>query len=287
MINIIDAQAAIIRRKDDTTFSPSFFDDFLPEHPIDALRDGDIGTQRDIMIGYNRDEGSVFMFFANATKYAALGEDARPTTNITLVDVQQFATRFMRSQNEATTKNLLGTLYSDVNETIPDSVFNATRINVGEFFVACPSMFMAEELSNNNRSVYFYHFNHRPSNTPWASWVGAAHYEEVQFVFGIPLMKPHEFTKDELLLSKQMMRSWATFAATGKPDQRPGMMWPTYHEREPWYVDITAKERAVKSGLPQKRCNFWRLVYEVTHSQLERPTPTPLFEEDDEFSDTR
>lgn len=360
---LLKIQSRIIRRKDDTTFCPSFYDDFLPENPIDAMRNPESfgSVPKQVLMGFNKDEGSVFMYFSNPEKYPAIipnsltAKSAEPsnlnpksvtssnnkrqkkvaasrstrssspstsssqqsltpkvTMNLTLPEVTSFATRFMKSQNPSTTRNLLSTLYAGVNESVPGSVFNATRTNVGEFFVICPALFAATEFVSANISVYFYHFVHRPRNTPWRRWVGAAHYEEVQFVFGLPLIKPDEYTKDEIKLSKKIMKSWTTFARTGTPSLSETTRWPQFktatssstsssssstlstaaqssrnknndHNKhnannsnevddEEKYVEISSKNSwKIKSKVPQEKCSFWKLTYEVTHSQAEKP----------------
>lgn len=352
---LLKVQSKIIRRKDDTTFCPSFYDDFLPENPIDAMRNPESygSVPKQVLMGFNKDEGSVFMYFSNPEKYPAVIPNAfkppssneksadnkknsgpkrsvpsrsarssssspsskqsllpKSITNLTLSEVMSFAKRFMKSQNPSTTRNLLSTLYAGVNESVPGSVFNATRTNVGEFFVICPALFAATEFVNVNISVYFYYFVHRPRNTPWRNWVGAAHYEEVQFVFGLPLIQSNFYTKDEIKLSKKIMKSWTTFASTGVPSFSESIKWPQFktatsisstshltlgknmsshrnnnndeegnndqnkdHDNEEEkYVEISSKNSwKIKSKLPQDKCNFWKLTYEVTHSQAEKP----------------
>ncbi|KAI1299615.1 Acetylcholinesterase-1 [Halotydeus destructor] len=272
---ILKVQNEIITRKDDRSFSPSYYDDFLPENPIDMLHNGDLGNQSEVMMGYNRDEGSAFMYFANPKKFPGVGKNVKVKLNLTMTEIVSFASNFMKSQQGHTVRNLLENLYSDANDTSKETIFNKTRTNVAEFFVSCPSVFMAEDLANNNVSVYFYHFNHRPKNSPWSSWVGATHYDEVQFVFGRPLVDASNYTKEEVNLSKRLMKTWASFARTGKPGTEK-LRWPKYTQREPAFVDImTNGFSLVNKQLPTKHCNFWRLVYEVTHSQLERPTTAP------------
>lgn len=263
---LLQAQEKVIRRKDDTTFSPSFYEDFLPKHPFEAMREGDFGKDKEVLLGFNRDEGSVFMYFANPQKYPAIGPYSQPDLNVTMSQVEAFATKFMKSQNPSATRNLLKSLYADVAE---GSIFNATRTHVGEFFIVCPMIFAADDYAQKNLSVFFYHFTHQPEQTLWSKWVGATHYDEVQFVFGKPVASPESYSKEEQKLSKRMMQAWASFARTGKPVIPSSSLsrWPKYTSQQQAYVQFGARSARIKKQIPQAKCNLWRLTFEVAHSQ--------------------
>lgn len=280
---LLEAQSRIIRRKDDTTFSPTFNDDFLPENPMDSMRNGSFGSQKQVLLGFNKDEGSIFLYFANPKKYLALrGSKSRPKVNVSMQEVQDFATNFLKSQNPIATKNLLNSLYMDVQKKA-GSVFNATKTHVGEFLIICPVIFAADDFAARNLSVYFYHFTQRPSNTVWADWVGSTHYDEVQFVFGRPLLHPDAYTKEEVKLSKRMMSAWASFARTGSPQISSLHAWPKYLSERQAFVELNARSSRIKNrNIPQEKCNLWKLTFEFSHSQsatlssrIEGVTPSP------------
>lgn len=44
---------------------------------------------------------------------------------------------------------------------------------------------------------------------------GVAHFDEIQFVFGMPLRFPDQFTPQEIELSKKMMKIWISFMKDG------------------------------------------------------------------------
>lgn len=260
---LLQAQERVIRRKDDTTFSPSFYDDFLPKHPFEAMREGDYGKDKQVLLGFTRDEGSIFMYFANPQKYPAIAPHRDPNFNVSMSEVHEFATKFMKSQSPVATRNLLNSLYADVND---ESIFNATRTHVGEFFVICPMIFAADDYSHNNLSVFMYQFVHQPKNSSWSKWVGSAHYDEVQFMFGLPLAQPQSYSRDEVKLSKRMMHAWTSFARTGKPVISAHTQWPKYTSQQE-YVELSARSARIKKPIPQAKCNLWRLTFEVAHSQ--------------------
>lgn len=63
--------------------------------------------------------------------------------------------------------------------------------------------------------MYLYLFDHRASNLAWPEWMGVIHGYEIEFVFGLPLVKRLNYTRDEEKLSRRMMKYWANFARTG------------------------------------------------------------------------
>ena len=89
---------------------------------------------------------------------------------------------------------------------------------VSELLFLCPDLSLVNSITSNlaNR-VYYYRFmpksNVRRQLATWAP--GALHYEEVQFVFGRPLMQPEIYRSDERTLSRLMMRYWTNFAKYG------------------------------------------------------------------------
>ena len=70
--------------------------------------------------------------------------------------------------------------------------------------------------------MYYYHFGHRTSSSPWPAWSGALHGDEIDYVFGGPLVNAlgqdgssRGYTDEEMILSRTMMTYWANFAKTG------------------------------------------------------------------------
>ena len=72
------------------------------------------------------------------------------------------------------------------------------------------------ELSSLPR-IFLYHFTHRTTNSPWPTWSGVMHGDEIAYVFGDPLrLHPSViYTEQERALSRDMMTYWANFAKSG------------------------------------------------------------------------
>ncbi|GFU37810.1 carboxylic ester hydrolase, partial [Nephila pilipes] len=57
--------------------------------------------------------------------------------------------------------------------------------------------------------------SHRPSVSPWAPWLGTTHFDETQFVFGLPIRDRSRYTVHEFDLSMKMVKFWTNFAKYG------------------------------------------------------------------------
>ena len=85
----------------------------------------------------------------------------------------------------------------------------------GDWQFTCPVVDFANRYAETGNIVHMYYFSQRASVSPWPTWSGALHGDEVPFVFGIPLNPSKDYKEDEVRLSKEMMAYWANFAKTG------------------------------------------------------------------------
>lgn len=104
-------------------------------------------------------------------------------------------------------------------ESIPDDDYETVRFQVysasGDFSLLCPSVYFAEKCAENSSDVYFYMWAHRPSNTPWASWMGTPHFSEAAFLFGLPVRDAEQYEEEEVELSMNYIDMWSNFIKEG------------------------------------------------------------------------
>lgn len=131
-----------------------------------------------------------------------------------------------KSNGEFTIQNFIATFpdyQSIVEHYLPPSFTEAASNRIrhevytamGDVIFICPSVYYAEKCAEQNRNVYFYSFTQRPSVSPWSEWMGVAHFEEVQFVFGLPLLNPEKYNGPEAELSIEMINIWSDFVKNG------------------------------------------------------------------------
>ena len=63
--------------------------------------------------------------------------------------------------------------------------------------------------------IYRYNYLHRSSTSPWPSWTGSMHGDEIEYVFGVPLKRPEFYTQEEVKFAEDVVDLWANFAKSG------------------------------------------------------------------------
>ncbi|KAM6252906.1 fatty acyl-CoA hydrolase precursor, medium chain-like isoform 2-T2 [Porphyrio hochstetteri] len=104
--------------------------------------------------------------------------------------------------------------------------------------------------------VYFYEFQHRPSQAAGVvpEFVKADHAAEIAFVFGKPFLAGHA-TEEENKLSRTVMRYWTNFARNGDPNGEGLVHWPQYGLDEK-YLEINLMQKASEK-LKERKMEFW------------------------------
>ncbi|GFS65007.1 acetylcholinesterase-1 [Nephila pilipes] len=191
------------------SFFPQYGDDLLPNNALDDIRKGNFHNVP-LLIGNNRDEGSFQITTGNPSLFGFFGEKD-PKINKTQAASMIRKTFSSYSNPEKYVNYYLGNVSDDDYDTIRRQVYTAS----GDSSLLCETVYFAESYAERNNDVYFYFFVHRPSNSPWAPWMGVAHFEEVQFVFGRPIQKPKNYTDEEIQLSSEMIKLWTNYAKNG------------------------------------------------------------------------
>uniref|UniRef100_T1E184 Carboxylic ester hydrolase n=1 Tax=Cupiennius salei TaxID=6928 RepID=T1E184_CUPSA len=229
-------------------------DSILPENTNDLFRKGYF-KDTEILLGINRDEGSLLFTLQMPALLGVFGERA---------ETAEF--------NETSARQFVSTRVGDVSYGIEEEYFGrvrripgytyvrATADLYGDLIINCGTVFHADYYSLRDNPVYFYLFDYRPDSTPLAEWMGVAHFDEIQYVFGNPMHE--EFTKSENQLSRNIMDKWAAFAKTGNPNIRGRVKWPRYTCENPKYLVISKRDRvAVRPD--NNRCELWRNFFQA------------------------
>ncbi|XP_021488687.1 acylcarnitine hydrolase-like isoform X1 [Meriones unguiculatus] len=134
----------------------------------------------------------------------------------------------------------------------PQTLQMQFREMMGGFLFVIPALQVAH-IQRSHAPVYFYEFQHPSSFLKFIRphYVKADHGEEVPFVFGSFYWGiKADFTKEEMLLNKRMMKYWANFARQGNPNSEDLPYWPMLdHEEQYLQLDIhPAVGRSLKAG---------------------------------------
>ncbi|HEY0438351.1 MAG TPA: carboxylesterase family protein, partial [Phenylobacterium sp.] len=88
-----------------------------------------------------------------------------------------------------------------------------------------PDRAIARLHAAHGQPTWLYYFSDVPAAEKARKPYGAAHTDEVRFVFGQPRAK---FAPEDLPLSNAMNAYWTSFAKTGSPDSAGGPTWPKF-----------------------------------------------------------
>uniref|UniRef100_A0A8C5KFD8 Carboxylic ester hydrolase n=1 Tax=Jaculus jaculus TaxID=51337 RepID=A0A8C5KFD8_JACJA len=221
---------------------------FLPRHPQELLAFDDFQPVPSI-IGVNNDEfGWLIPTTTNITDTKK--EMDRETLKAVLQSISaqlmlppEFVDMLMEEYIGDTKDPQL--LQAQFLEMMGDSIFVIPSLQVANF-------------QRSHAPVYFYEFQHRPNifKDTKPPHVKADHGDEVPFVFGLSFWGNNiDFTEEEELLSRRMMKYWANFARHGNPNSEGLPHWPIFDEDEQ-YLQLNIQP-AVGHALKARRLQFW------------------------------
>jgi len=159
------------------------------------------------------------------------------------------------------------TLAPLVEAQYPASNYYSPTANLNAIFsdmpYRCGMKNMADLLIQNGVPTYMYSFIDE-TNLASSQCYGAAHSFELPYLF--PNLVPYyvaefggtAFNAQQTALSVFMLQSWATFIATGNPNERGDSEWPHYGKNAP-YVELSNVLNPVPQGtnFGEGNCAFW------------------------------
>uniref|UniRef100_A0A8C0WLX5 Carboxylic ester hydrolase n=1 Tax=Castor canadensis TaxID=51338 RepID=A0A8C0WLX5_CASCN len=220
---------------------------FLPRHPQELLVSADFQPVPSI-IGVNTDE-----FGFDLPNLMGYTETIKEINRGTLPAIMESTTANMGLP--AGCGGLLMEEYMGDTE-VPQILQANFHEMMGDFMFVMPALQVAH-FQRSHAPVYFYEFQHQSSifKDIRPPHVKADHGDEVSFVFGYFLNSNSDFTEEEELLSRRMMKYWANFARNGNPNSEDLPHWPRLHHDEQYLkLDI---QPALGQALKADRLQFW------------------------------
>jgi para-nitrobenzyl esterase len=189
-----------------------------------------VATPRPLIVGNNKDEGTLF----HAAIYA------KPVADETEMRAA-LAIRFGSTNVDAIMQHYPVASYPSAND--------ALAAVTGDAFFVCTARRTARTAQAAGASVFRYSFE-RPLDNPFAQGLGVFHSSEIPFVFGNDDY-PLGSIASGAALSTTMQTEWTSFAKT----HDPGNGWPAYGPTDP-YMQFTDSPSA-QTGLDTAVCDFW------------------------------
>ncbi|KAL1784287.1 liver carboxylesterase-like isoform 1, partial [Sigmodon hispidus] len=253
------SEAEILNISKVFTIIPAVVDGvFLPRHPQELLESVDFHPVPSI-IGVNNDEygWTIPMMFGTAQ---TIKEITRGNLQGVLKNTaaQMTASLSMKMLPPECSDLLMEEYMGDTED--PQTLQAQFREMMGDFMFVMPALQVAH-FQRSHAPVYFYEFQHPPSFLKYTRppHVKADHANEVPFVFGSLFFGMKlDFTEEEKLLKRRMMKYWANFARHGNPNSEDLPYWPMLdHDEQYLQLDI---ELAVGRALKARRLEFWTKI---------------------------
>lgn len=210
---LLDLQQTILTTRKDMGFTPNEDEEFFGANPFDKLKEGTVNLESMIM-GSTSNEGGII--YSSAMGKAAPMFKGEPES-LTLNDMIALMKEKSDGPSGSQIQMILPMFYRGLDKNNGEEVRNRTQQLISDGLIVCPNQMVVTSCAKSaNCKVFYYYFDHRTSNAVFADWLaGAQHYEEIQYIFGYPFIKPDKYSKEEQELSKLIMSSWSNFAKTG------------------------------------------------------------------------
>ncbi|XP_040284110.1 cholinesterase isoform X1 [Bufo bufo] len=236
---------------------PAVDGDFLIDLPENLLQLGQLKRDAQILTGVNKDEGTYFLVY----QIPGFSKDHESFINQT-----QFQKSVKRAFPKATELAVDSVIFHYTNwEDEHNPVLNRDAMAdiIGDYNFVCPLLEFTKRNVELGNKAYIYFFNHRSSKLAWPAWMGVVHGYEIEFVFGIPMHRRLNYTKEEEQLSRTVMKFWANFAKTGNPNgaQSQENRWPAFTLDEQHYLILDTEDLKTDQKMRAKQCRFWNKFY--------------------------
>ncbi|CAN9504824.1 unnamed protein product [Ophioblennius macclurei] len=236
--------------------------DFLPDEPQNLFHNA---AEIDYIAGINDMDGHVFT-----------GLDV-PSINSQLVDtdiedVRRLLASYTKEKGQAGANEAYSTYTSPWGSNPSRETIKKTVVAIGtDYIFLIPTqtaLYLHAEKATTGRT-YSYLFS-EPNRmgglvTPYPSWMGADHADDLQYVFGKPYSTPLGYWPRHRNLSGYMIAYWTNFAKTGDPNNgglNVPATWPKFNSNTHLFVELShdTDKNSVGQQMRLRYVHFWTSV---------------------------
>ncbi|XP_037573052.1 acetylcholinesterase-1 [Dermacentor silvarum] len=257
-----DAKAKTIARAESEIFKQAYYtfwprdrDELVPMDPVTAVARGNV-LPVDILVGVTAESGYSQGMAFQRTLFDAKSSSSEVSKESATRVLNDVLFLFPRSARDEVAQFYFGNSTDDRAGSVRAALAQA----LGDVFINCPAVFFAESYGDRPMKSFFYKFSYRPTFSRWPAWFGSTHFDDVPFLFGVPLRHPNKFSSKDGAVSRIMVEILTSFVKTGVPKPTEEIDWPQYTSTTPEYLEVDSGDVSRKQD-PFIRCDFWRRYY--------------------------
>ena len=197
-------------------FLPIVGEAFYPVESFEAFKTGRFNSGINILAGVVANEGSVSVrkwFDEIYSDIANFHKNVKEYLN------REFNVRKLKS--EEIRKRVIDFYIDD--EIDVNRIKYKTGQLYGDFVISCPTYYMQKDMMlwSGDSKIFMYKLTYRSkSNSPNSraeseEWIGVSHSDDIEFVFGTPLLYPERYSQQDYQFALLIMNLWSNFAKTG------------------------------------------------------------------------
>lgn len=187
---------------------------FLPDKPTVLLSEGRFNHLKAVVLGVTRDEGDSLVY----------GIQPNPEVPPTR---KSFQTMFEKvyfvadGGNELVKQSILHEYTNHTDPDSPENLLKSWKDLLSDSWCFSRAVYSANAYAKAGIKTYLYQFSHKSIYSVHPKKTGVPHFDEVQYVFGVPwkensyVSKAFSYTDVERGLSTMMMRLWSNVAIYG------------------------------------------------------------------------
>ncbi|XP_077564215.1 cholinesterase-like [Haemaphysalis longicornis] len=236
-------------------FSAVYGDEYLPHDPVLEPTES---ISKQFLLGNVENEGSVFA----SLRFWMQFPFSKPL-NVTKSDMLFFFLQAFYFVPLHVSHAVYNLYVGSLGEHEYGKLRSALGHAIGDAFLLCPEVFFGERLSQHDSEVYYYNMvYHSTTATHVDPWMGLTHFEDVQYVFGVPLrdFSSQRYSEDDKAFSRKIIHIWSTFAKSGAPPPVGGEEWPMFDTETHSVVSLDRNSSQVETLLQLEKCRFWETL---------------------------
>ena len=201
-------------------FCPNVDGEFITEDPYEFVNDPKNKIDKNILIGSTKDEGALSLYMIFPDIFPLNSTKPKITHSIFNSIVKNMYQQYPESIIQLISYEY--TNWKNINDGMDNA--KALRDLLSDTWFTCGiNEFIDFIVKNSSKKIYRYVFSHHSSQSKLPEWTGAAHADDLYFVFGDGLNPDMNYTEEEKLLSLQIMKYFGNFAKNGYSNLSVGL----------------------------------------------------------------